>query len=357
MPCGGRPGMAGWPRPTVDVGPESPAVAERRIAAARAEMPPFATPEARRPMADPAAHPYGLGWHPDFADRARRTIAAQGIRLYRVAAAAKVDIPPAWSLSAFRLRHLEQGQAGTCWVHAPTQLAETFAGAHGYPAFPICRRLVAWKGSQLEGGGNPSNGGDPTDAILAMTEGKGVGIGHEALCPYSDDYRVLGSRPPAPVFDDAKSVHIAAPIEVSSDDDARALIYNGSAVANGIWWPWAWDTNDAMLIDYIGRGTYGHALAEIGYVTKGVWPGTPGQYDWFQLDNWHGLLYKPLTPELAEKVPNYKPIQADKTSDFWVRADIYAKVRGYGNAIRCSATDMDGLTKIADLGDALADFG
>jgi hypothetical protein len=66
-------------------------------------------------MADPAAHPYGLGWHPRFADRARQTIADRGIRLYRVAAAAKADIPPAWSLSAFRLRHLEQGMAGTCF--------------------------------------------------------------------------------------------------------------------------------------------------------------------------------------------------------------------------------------------------
>ncbi len=296
------------------------------------------------------------GWHPDFCKIAAARLAARGVFLHRIKAGAVGQIPPAWSLSASRLRHLEQGGAGTCWVHSAVQLAETFGKAAGYDAFPIARRLVGWQGTRLAGGGNMSNGGSPVDAVVAMTgeAGKGVGIGHEALWAYTDNYRELARSPTEAILDDAKTAHIAAPIEVTSDDDARTLIANNSPVANGIWWPYAWDRQDSTLINWIGAGTYGHALTEMGYVTKGTWPGEPGQHDWFQLDNWHGLLYSPLTPELAAHVPGYAPITPTKTSDFWVRADVYATVRGYGNAIRCSATDLDGLARLCTLADTLA---
>ena len=301
--------------------------------------------------------PFVSGWHPDFCKAAAARLAARGVYLHRLLRTeAQAAIPPACSLSGARLRHLEQGQAGTCWVHSAVQLAETFAKAGGFNAFPIARRLVGWQGTRLEGGGNMSNGGSPVDAILAMTgeSGKGVGIGREALWPYTDDYRSLAQAPATDILADARAAHIAAPIEVASDDDSRTLIASKCPVSNGIWWPYQWDRQGSTLIDWIGAGTYGHALTEIGYVTRGTWPGAPGQFDWFQLDNWHGLLYAPLPPELAALVPGYAPITPTRTSDFWVRADVYATVRGYGNAIRCSATDLDGLARLCTAADALA---
>ena len=283
---------------------------------------------------------FALGWDPARSRAVRAELTAR--RLY--ATVLDGPVPPAYSLSGKRLRHLEQGQAGTCWAHSGTQLAEVSAVALGYEAFPVCRRLVGWQGKQLEGGGNPSDGGTATDALLSMTAEKGAGIAHEDLCPYTDDRRVLGSRPDAKVFDDARKSHLVAVVDVKSDDDARRLISSGRPVSNGIYWPFNWDDSRTFM-DTIGRGAYGHALTEIGYVIKGVWD----EYDWFQFDNWHSLLYPPLPPEKAAKVPGYKPITPEKTSDFWLRADIYEKVRGFGYAERVSATDITGLGKIVNI--------
>ena len=281
-------------------------------------------------------HPFALGF---VARPAARQLAIDLGRYCRIVDPT-APVPPAYSLSQFRTRHVEQGQAGTCWAHAGAMDAEVSALALGYESFPVCRRLVGWAGKQLEGGGNPSNGGDPTDALLSMVESKGVGIAHEALCPYTDDSRTLGTKPSQNVFDDAKKSWGIAIVEVTSDDDARQMIYHGQAVANGIWWPYGWD-NQKTFMDTIGTGTYGHALLEIGYAQPGIFD----QFAWFQFDNWHGLLYPPLPTALASKVPGYKPISFDRTSDFWVRADIYERVRGYGNAVRVGLTDFQGIRK------------
>lgn len=274
------------------------------------------------------------GWYPDVADAARARMAASGVPYAR--ARARFDIPAAYSLSAARLRHMEQGQAGTCWVHAAVQLCEVTTSAGKMDAFPVCRRLVGWLGKQYEGGGNPSEGGAVSDSIRALADAQG-GAAHEALLPYTDDPGQLGQQPPQAVFADARPYHLSQVVDVPDDEAARSMIAGGHAVANGIWWPFNWDDNRTFM-DTIGQGAYGHALTEIGYVRPGVFD----QYDWFQLDNWHGLLYPPLPPELAAKVPGYKPVRADATSDFWVRADIYKRVRNFGDAERLTATGADG---------------
>ncbi|MGE5754261.1 MAG: hypothetical protein ACM35G_00890 [Planctomycetaceae bacterium] len=286
------------------------------------------------------AQHFALGWDPGRAAIVRAQLRAQGRYCGVIAGPA----PPAWSLSMDRLRHLEQGQAGTCWAHSGTQNAEVFARSKGYEAFPICRRLVAWGGKQLEGGGNPSDGGTATDALLSMTAEKGIGIAHEDLCPYTDDRRTLGTRPPQAVFDDAKKGHLVAIVDVTSDEDARRLIGAGIPVSNGLWWPFGWD-HPQTFMDSIGSGTYGHALTEIGYAMPGVFD----EHAWFQFDNWHGLLYPPLPAALAEKVPGYRPITPERTSDFWVRADVYERVRNFGAAERVGATDLDGLGKVVTI--------
>jgi hypothetical protein len=287
------------------------------------------------------------GWTPHAYRQARARVLASG----KAYAQVRAEAPqlPAYSLSQYRLRHLEQGHAGTCWVHAATQLAEVFAAASGGDAFPICRMLVGYSGKQLEGGGNPTNGGSPTDTLQGMTTEQGHGIAHESLWPYSDSRWDLAKRPADNVLADAKGHRLITPVDVASDDDARRLISASHPVANGIWWPFGWDDSQTFMTT-IGRGSYGHALLEIGYVTRGVWD----DYDWFQFDNWHGLLYPPLPADKAAKVPGYKPISPDNTSDFWVRADVYQKVRGYGNAERTCATDLDGFGHLLTLEEAIA---
>lgn len=231
-----------------------------------------------------------------------------------------------------------------CWDHAGVCLAETLGMAHGYKMFPICRRLVGWLGKQFEGGGNPSDGGTVTDALRAMTEEKGAGLAHEDLCPYTDNYRTLGTKPPQNVFDDAKASHLAMPVDVRSDDDAKVMISNLMPVSIGTWWPYNFDDRQTFMTG-IGRGTYGHALTKIGYVEPGVWPGDYGKSGWWQWRNWHGQLYPPLPAELAALVPGYKSDHPDTTSDFWVRYDLDTKLQGYGNYEYVSATDLAGIDK------------
>lgn len=287
------------------------------------------------------------GWTPEAFVAARARVLASGKVYYQIRSDAPVY--PAYSLTQYRLRHLEQGQAGTCWVHAATQLGEVFASSNGFEAFPICRMLVGWAGKKLEGGGNPTNGGSPTDALEGMTSDKGPGIAHESLWPYSDSSRALGASPAANVTADAKGHALETMVDVASDDQARQLISANHPVANGIWWPYGWDNSQTFMTG-IGVGSYGHALLEIGYASAGVFD----DYAWFQLDNWHGLLYPPLSADKAAKVPGYKPISDSKTSDFWVRADVYQRVRDKGNAERVTATTLQGFPNLFTLAQAIA---
>jgi hypothetical protein len=290
---------------------------------------------------------FGLGWDPDRALTSQAELLLSG-RFCTVNPLA--EIKQAYSLSQYSLRDMEQLRAGTCWVHAGVCVAETLAVALGYNAFPICRRHVGWLGKQYEGGGNPSNGGSVTDALRAMTSEKGAGIAHEDLCPYTDSPYVLGTKPPQAVFDDAAKSHLLMPVDVQSDDDARRLISNNHPVAIGTWWPFNFDDRQTFMTE-IRSGRYGHALAKIGYVSKGVWPGEHGQYAWWQWRNWHGQLYPPLPPELAALVPGYKSDHPDTTSDFWVRADLDIHLQQKGNYEYVSATDLGGLDRKVVIGD------
>src|SRR6185437_14934821 len=234
------------------------------------------------------------GWSPHFAARAAARLDASG-RFCTVAPMPKT-LPPVWSLSKYRINYYMQGDAGSCWLHAAKQLAEVMGNALNYAAFPVCRRLIGYEGKQLEGGGNPSDGGSPTDAIVTMTPA-GVGISHEYLAPYTDDARVLGLKPPANVYADAAHSHILAPVKVANLDQAKRLIASGHPVAKGIWWPEGsdgWDSPQAIMRGF-SQGEMGHALLLIGFAAAGIIDAEPC----IQLDNWHGLLYPPLTPAQA----------------------------------------------------------
>jgi hypothetical protein len=288
-----------------------------------------------------SSRPFVSGWFPELANAARSRTR------YARAAYSGDDrpLPGAFSLSQFRLRHLEQGQAGTCWVHAPTQSFEIMTGALGYSQAPLCRMLVGYQGTVLmarEGGGrrrNPTSGGSVTDAFKAMGDAPdGVGVCHESLWPYSDSSSALGASPPAAAIPDANPNRVHQVAEVAIGDGWKRSIFNGRPVAIGIWWPYGWD-NSQTFMDSIGSGTFGHALAVIGWCTH------QNNLYW-QLDNWHGLLYPPLDAAMAATVPGYRPIQADKTSDFWPSDAVLRKVIGYGDAEAVAAAGMDGFSKV-----------
>lgn len=287
---------------------------------------------------------HSLGWLPIQAARSRAALMMTR-QFARVAPGQAT--PDASSLSQYLLRQMMQGQAGTCWDHAGVCLAETTANALGYTAFPICRRLVGYVGKGLEGGGNPSDGGAVSDALAAMTSERGAGIAHEDLCPYSDDYGTLGTKPPAKVYADAKSTNLVVPVDVQNDDDAMVMIANNHAVSIGTWWPYNFDDRKTIMAS-IGNGTYGHALTKIGYVKPGViddpeWAG--GAWQWM---NWHGNLYPPLPAAIAKKIPGYAIRFADQNGlvpDFWVPFPLDTKLQGMGNYEYVSATDLAGLSQ------------
>ena len=113
---------------------------------------------------------------------------------------------------------------------------------------------------------------------------------------------------------------------------------NGAAPGIGIWWTLYWDTQGATFFTRIGSGEYGHALAVIGWV---VYQGTL----YWQIDNWHDELYRPLPEELAKSVPGYKPTSADKTTDFWVSDEILRRVLGFANTEMVVAASSTGFTR------------
>lgn len=283
------------------------------------------------------------GWSPARRDAAQARLTASG--RYCTVATTTVTPRPAVSLSHLRSRYLQQGQAGTCWVHAPVQLFEVTAKSLGYTPFSACRRLVAWAGKQREDGGNPADGGSPTDAMAVMT-GQGVGVGHEALCPYSDDPRVLALKPAADVFSDATKTHLQAPVKVASIDQVIALIdglngaHPGIPTANGYMVPDTMEAGQTFVSSYRSL-LGGHSQLIWGYALPGVFD----QYAWLELDNWWGLIYKPLSSSLAKQVVGYEPVQANRTSSCWIRRDVYARLCNLqGGSEHVSATDISGLT-------------
>lgn len=291
-------------------------------------------------------HPFALGWNPESAAgaRARTVYAKRGVR-------AGTPRPGALSLSKYRKSKLLQGEAGTCWVHAAVRLAMLINGAEDlFESVDLCRMMVGYEGKKLEGGGNPTDGGNVSDALTAMTAPpKGIGTCHESLWPYQDTRRALGQKPPAAALSDNK-FFLNEVADATDDEQSLDNIADGRGNAIGIWWPYAWDdaskATSGCLYESYGSGVFGHALTEMGYVEKGEWPGRLGKYRWRQLDNWHDELYPPLPAELAALVPGYAPTSEDKTSDFWVREDVYNNLAHGKYAERVTASGAMGWAQL-----------
>jgi hypothetical protein len=304
-----------------------------------------------------------LGWNRDDAARARTAMLASR-RFFTVAAPSKPP-RPAVSLGHLRLRTIEQGAAGTCWVMSPVMLFEITAKARGYAAFPACRRLVGFAAKAMyEGGDNMAGGGSPTDAVRVMTV-QGVGIAHERLDPYpviNDENamaRALAEPPPDSVYRDAKATHLLAPVDVRSLDQVISLIDTMSIpTANGYACPKAMQDDPSPFLAAPGPQLGGHSQLIIGYALPGILDNS--KYRWFQLDNWWGELYQPLPQSLAKQVDGYEPSSKTRDTSKWVREDAYLYYcRLEGGCEHVSATDIDGLAKgitvaAADFSDAFS---
>jgi hypothetical protein len=292
----------------------------------------------------------GLGWNATRAVVAEAEVMASG--RYCTVSAPTAPLPQAISLTQYKIGSYDQGANGTCWLHSAKQLGEVMGKALGYDTYPINRMLIGWYAKQeYEGGGNPGDGGSPTDAIRAMAKG-GVGIAHEDIYPYSDDTRRLGQRPPPEVWEDAGDTHLLAPVVVKSLDQAKQLIASGRPVANGIPWPGNWE-GPGPFVGAPGQIVGGHSVLMIGFASAGVLD----RYPWLQFDNWRRpTAYRALSPSLARLVPGYAPSRPTTTTDFWVREDQYLAVCRGQVTEHISATDLDGLVKgIVDPGPSFMD--
>lgn len=279
------------------------------------------------------------GWSPGHARRAADRLDAS--RRYCTVAPPTRAPRPAVSLSSRRLGYYVQGQAGTCWVHAPKVLFEVTARSRGYDAFPASRRAIGYAAKALyEGGGNPADGGSPTDALSVMA-GAGPGIARESLCPYTDDRTQLAMPPPASVWADARRTHLAAPVKLDSVAEIIALIDAGFPVANGYQCPSTLQQG-LTFVDSIGSTLGGHSQLIWGYML----PGVIDEHTWLELENWWGLVYPPLPASVAKLVDGYEPVRPDATSSAWIREDVYRQLCNLdGYAEHISATDVDGLAR------------
>lgn len=280
-------------------------------------------------------------WSTAYGIQAAARLDASG-RYCTVAAPEPAKPPrPAVSLSSYRINYYIQGDAGTCYSHSPKQMAEVIAKGKGYDAFPISRRLIAWATKQMEDGGNPADGGSPTDAIVTMTT-KGVGLAHEDLFPYTTDRNQLARRPGQEVFADATKSHLIAPVRASSLEEIIRLIDAGYPVANGWPAPSTLQQPGATFIDSIGSILGGHSVLIWGYIKKGV----IDDHTWFELENWWELMYRPLPPSIAKLVEGYEPVRPDRTSSVMMRDDVYVQLCNLdGYAEHVSGTDLDGVIR------------
>jgi hypothetical protein len=288
--------------------------------------------------------PFVPGWCPDFALQARARLETQGRPICQARTRDDRPLPPAWSLAKYRRWPFDQGQVGSCFSNASAQVAQIDM-VFGDPsrAFPVSRRLVWFEGRKLDGLiGSGEDGGSVTNAVLGLSDRQeGTGAAHEDLWPYKDRQSWLEKKPPQEVLDDAAKDRFTQFGEVAFGDDWKRSIRSGRAIAIGIWWPSGWDeaVDETGRATGIGRGGFGHALAVIGWIDD--WDGHP----WWQIENSHGPIYRPVPAQIAGKIPGYMPAQQDKTFDFWVRDDWLGQVLAKGDSEAVAIAGPEGFVK------------
>ena len=288
------------------------------------------------------------GWDPGTAQRTRAAFLSRGQQFVTAHFDDDRPLPSAFSLARFRLWPFDQGPVGSCFANGTAQAfqihtAADVADGARWELVPLSRRLVWYQGRKLDGSlGGRGDGGSVTNAMAAMGEPpNGVGVCHEDMWPYKPEHRWLEQKPTPDVFADANLNRISQIAEVAFGEPWKRAIFNGHPVAIGIWWPYGWDSSvgaDGRATG-IGRGTYGHALAVIGWIDD--WEG----HRHWQIENSHGPIYHPVPSAIASQITGYQPAQPDKTFDFWVRDEWLQEVLGYGQSESLAAAGLTGFKK------------
>lgn len=171
-----------------------------------------------------------------------------------------------------RHRSLDQAQAGTCYAHGPVgSIEDAEKLRRAKTILEVSRRFAAWAGTELGNpGANPSDGGSPTDVFTAMTS-KGPGVCLESLLEYSDDYKVLGTRPPEAVFTAAGAHHFGQlPVDVTNWNGMLQMLgrHTGSVVLGSLW-PEAWGDPPFLkpAQQVVTEDDGGHCYRAVGYFT------------------------------------------------------------------------------------------
>ena len=293
-------------------------------------------------MSTSADHPYALGWAHEIEPEARRQPEFTALLHTGVMFADdNRPLPEGFSLSRFRKWPFDQGQVGSCFANSATQCmqihtaADNAAGAC-WEEVPLSRRFIWHEGRKLDGSlGYRGDGGSIGNSMRAQAQS---GNPREATWSYKPEHSWLEQNPPQTVYTEAAQNKLTSVAAVQLGDAAKRCILNGHPCDIGIWWPYGWDSeiDSSGRTTGIGSGIFGHALAIIGWLDN--WDG----HTWWQIENSHGPIYRPIPEDVRSRVPGYAPAFADKTHDFWARDDMLKTVIGYGNAEVIAAAGMNG---------------
>ena len=274
------------------------------------------------------------GWDPRVALRAEADFLASGARFASASFADDRPRPRAFSLLCMVGWAYDQGPVGSCFANMMAAILQALTGAENQqhnrwePVNPS-RRVIWRRCRELDGSIGGGEGGSIVNSFAAVGPGpKGWGACRESAWPYKPDYRWLEAKPTQEVMSDCQiRIKGIAQLARADFEEMDRLNFSGYPVGLGIWWPFGWDSGkiDGLgRTNGIGSGTYGHAIARIGWFKD--WDG----HNYSQILNSHGAIYPALPAELAKQVNGYRPTAGSKTHDFWARDDLLADVIGRG---------------------------
>jgi hypothetical protein len=274
------------------------------------------------------AFEFKAGWSPVLGQRARARFAAAGRTFASTQFADDRTRPRAFSLSFLVRWAYNQGSVGSCFANMMAAILQVLEGADNQqvPRWEVAnpsRRLIWRRCRELDGtAGSGGDGGSIVHSYSAVgPTPDGWGACKEEEWPYKAEHRWLEARPPQSVLDDCQ-IRIKDIAPARDETDWDRLNFSGHPIGLGIWWPYGWDSQIDRFgrTTGIGRGSFGHAIARIGWFQD--WDG----HNYSQILNSHGAIYPALPAEIASEIPGYKPSSGDKTHDFWARDDMLAEV-------------------------------
>lgn len=303
--------------------------------------------------AEGAVQAFAPGWTPEHEKQGLDRFAESG-RTFASADPIDTDTRPlpdgGFSLSSFVRWAYQQGQCGSCFANmgaAVEQVMMVSAEINGATrkAFNPSRRLIWHQCRKLDGSlGWPQDGGSIVNTFVALGDPPhGIGDCPEELWPYRADHRWLEQSPPEQVLQVASETRVEQIARLDYDRQRwQRLIFNTRPIGIGIWWPFGWDSecDSYGRTTGVGSGTFGHALAVIGWAQD--WDG----YFWWEILNSHGPIYGIPPADVQRRLLGYRPTAGERSHSFWCREDHFRRVIDANAEFYCAA-DVRGFEPIA----------